>query len=147
MSTITVGSDREVDALVAEHIMGLKVRAIRVIGLGGSILSDVGTVDPPRKLPDGREGVAAHALPGFSTNPEACAKLKAHVRKSHREWIIETTEAAAGVTVAVWATADDLIRGLGATAATQSDTIERATCTVLLRCYGIEVEYKSGGAA
>jgi hypothetical protein len=105
---VTVRSDREVDALVVEHIMGWKVK---------------------------------HALPAFSTDPKACAKLKAHVRKSHREWIIETTEAAAGVTVAVWATADDLIRGLGATAATQSDTIERATCTVLLRCYGIDVEH------
>ena len=60
---------RELDALVAEKVMRLVVRKIKVVGGGvRSNVDDVGTVDPPRRMPDGRMGVHAAVLPAYSTD-------------------------------------------------------------------------------
>ena len=58
---------RELDALVAEKVMGLEVRSITVMDSKGTH-SDVGTVDAPRRMPDGRMGVNVDKLPAYSTD-------------------------------------------------------------------------------
>jgi hypothetical protein len=56
---------RELDALIAREIFGLTLKRITVVAR--ETYSDWGTVDPPRQISDGREGVAAHAIPAYST--------------------------------------------------------------------------------
>jgi hypothetical protein len=62
-----VVAGRETDVLVAEKIMKLTVKPITVIGPGGA-RADFGTVGAPRTMQDGRTGVAAEAIPHYSTD-------------------------------------------------------------------------------
>ncbi len=70
---------RELDAVVAEKVMGLSVRPIEVIGASG-VHADVGTVDLPRRMPDGRMGVHAAPLPAYSTEIAAAWEVVEKLR-------------------------------------------------------------------
>lgn len=93
---------RELDRLIAERVFGLEVKPMHVIGRG----PDVGTVDPPRVMSDGRRGVACHALPAYSTkiadawrvvewlmnDPIIDALVKIEGERSHsRTWTVWVT--------------------------------------------------------
>jgi Phage ABA sandwich domain len=58
---------RKLDVLVAEKVMGLSTRQITCIDHRG-VVKDVGTVDPPQPIGDGRMGIQAHRLPDYSTD-------------------------------------------------------------------------------
>ena len=66
--TITAG--RELDALVAERVMGIKPTPITVID-GTGVRADVGTLSSSYRLPDGRTGREARSLPHYSTDMAA----------------------------------------------------------------------------
>jgi ABA sandwich protein len=80
---------RELDALIARKVMGWDIKTITVMD-GHGPRSDFGTVDAPRKMPDGRMGVAAHQLPHFSTNVnDAWLVFGKFPGKRHEIWCTE----------------------------------------------------------
>jgi hypothetical protein len=63
----TMEAGREMDAEIGRRVFGLAVRTITQIDHRGAH-DEPGYSDPPRRMGDGRMGVAAHALPLYSTD-------------------------------------------------------------------------------
>lgn len=77
----TAEAGREMDAAVARQTGRQPVRSITVIGRGGP-RREIGTVDAPRMMADGRIGVSANVIPRYSTEIAAAWPLALEYRMS-----------------------------------------------------------------
>jgi hypothetical protein len=78
---------RALDALVAEHVMGLMVKPITFID-GRGPRPERGTVGKPYKMADGRMGVSALIIPSYSTEMAAAWEVVEKITQS----IVEAKE-------------------------------------------------------
>jgi len=150
VTTVTVQSDREVDALVAEHIFGW--RWITCIATAGGfsrgrtylLVDDTSAAlldqHSDKFIDDDGSGVRrAHHTPNYTTDPVACARLKRKLREAG--WAIELFIPSNRDRDDAWfcsverMTTEDEVGGNGI------GTEERALALAALRAYGIEVEY------
>ncbi len=115
------------DREVAEKVMGLTVKPIQVLD-GKGWRSDVGTVDPPRRMADGRMGVHADALPEYSTDNAAAISALEHYGKP---WEIHC-DSSSNYIVTVWTHHAQL----QPPSISIGDTLAHAACLALLRAVG-----------
>lgn len=86
---------RELDAQIAREVFGLTVRPVKVLD-GRGEHDDIGIVEAPRTMSDGRIGVAAQAIPHYSTSIEDAWAVWERVAND-KPWAIETWSGGARV--------------------------------------------------
>lgn len=131
MRTVTVTSDREVDALVAEHVMGWRLGRNKGVAGGWFWVGDgVSFGDVPRNYE-----------PYYTSDPVACAQLKAKLREQGWDYTISFQHGAHSIpwdwhSVVVDC---DVMEGRGAA---HEKTEERAVALAALKAHGIDVQYE-----